>query len=999
MEEKVIENSESGEVDTNVDSGKDEMYSITCRKVVLAMINESRKERGLKPLLLDEKLSASAKAHAEDLAKHDADNHFSSNGDDLQTRVFRYGFFNIVHENIHAAVVDSLQNTEEELNKIWDDIHVKFVTEEAPNNDNASNMLSPSASVVGIGMALVGNRFRYVEVYGEETKSTILTESMDLIVSNDVVETKDSEEETEGTIINISGSVVSPAEHGPYAVAVYEKENSNEEAILDIQKESPIFISMPWDISFDKMNGNFTTPLNLGRIKENYSYYVYVFLKLEPNSIPYTKAVEDCTFPNSEAIVSNVWILNVPQIESFPIYSLTNKGIIARVNEAPQANYNLEENQAYIYGKENIDNEIVEQTLPIQDIKIIFESNENLLKENENMIKDEKKLWENGEIFIPIDRKERVTTINTGLWFSRILESDLENKDAHNVIEDIMFVDGGKEEEMVIPEGYELVGSEEGADPLNLASVVYTSNDNGLEADLSVLPKDYVCYLCVKKAPLSTLEANNNSEIIDIALIYTQSENFNLGWGFTTISFPPKICQAFKVSIALSYKRKGDSVTFLTSDENQKAIPNLVEDESSLIEKSLTSEELAQMNQEKLEEELRFQEEEAIKEAEEAKRQEIEELKKLLQKREQHRCDLLNSQLETHRKLASLFALQKSRDTNHVGSVLGGPGNSAENGKGDMKENNSAEKDLVSAAESERQYADTLNAILDLRMKMRRQMKESDNLVSNLQAKLDDREFKANQITKSFLDFKHEIIVEAENSRTGNKIPEKIIEEFEELERKKAEEMEKTRLKNITLRITHKKLEQKLKLKEQLAEGLHLIDFEQLKIENQTLSEKVEERNEELAKLRKKNIITVQVLTHLKEKLKFVEHDNESTTSKLSKLELEVSSNREKLRRLKRDKDSLKSSNLTLKHKQGLSSNELLIMDYENRKHEIQDLKKKVKELQDQHRLYENQISSMKRATMFGISASKFGYKSDNFHPSSTVSSKDSQVHLPPISK
>ena len=31
---------------------------------------------------------------------------------------------------------------------------------------------------------------------------------------------------------------------------------------------------------------------------------------------------------------------------------------------------------------------------------------------------------------------------------------------------------------------------------------------------------------------------------------------------------------------------------------------------------------------------------------------------------------------------------------------------------------------------------------------------------------------------------------------------------------------------------------------EELADGLHLIDFEQLKIENQTYNEKIEERNE-----------------------------------------------------------------------------------------------------------------------------------------------------------
>ena len=33
-------------------------------------------------------------------------------------------------------------------------------------------------------------------------------------------------------------------------------------------------------------------------------------------------------------------------------------------------------------------------------------------------------------------------------------------------------------------------------------------------------------------------------------------------------------------------------------------------------------------------------------------------------------------------------------------------------------------------------------------------------------------------------------------------------------------------------------------MQEELGDGLHLIDFEQLKIENQTYNEKIEERNE-----------------------------------------------------------------------------------------------------------------------------------------------------------
>ena len=63
-------------------------------------------------------------------------------------------------------------------------------------------------------------------------------------------------------------------------------------------------------------------------------------------------------------------------------------------------------------------------------------------------------------------------------------------------------------------------------------------------------------------------------------------------------------------------------------------------------------------------------------------------------------------------------------------------------------------------------------------------------------------------------------------------------------ESRKEEEVMKVRLENIKLKNKLKKKEQQLKSKEELAEGLHMIDFEQLKIENQTYNEKIEERNE-----------------------------------------------------------------------------------------------------------------------------------------------------------
>jgi hypothetical protein len=163
--------------------------------------------------------------------------------------------------------------------------------------------------------------------------------------------------------------------------------------------------------------------------------------------------------------------------------------------------------------------------------------------------------------------------------------------------------------------------------------------------------------------------------------------------------------------------------------------------------------------------------------------------------------------------------------------------------------------------------------------------------------------------------FKREIAREARNSRSDKSIALKRILAFEAAEEAKDREVAEVRLKHIHLQNQLEQLEADMKQKEevsscvrvcvfvcmcvfvfglffdllfactcnltnischatnnkQLAEGLHLIDFEQLKIENQTLNEKIEECNDELHKLRKKTTTTVQVLTHMKEKLQFVQ--------------------------------------------------------------------------------------------------------------------------------
>ncbi len=124
--------------------------------------------------------------------------------------------------------------------------------------------------------------------------------------------------------------------------------------------------------------------------------------------------------------------------------------------------------------------------------------------------------------------------------------------------------------------------------------------------------------------------------------------------------------------------------------------------------------------------------------------------------------------------------------------------------------------------------------------------------------------------------------------QSGKPPTKKEVETFLLREQMKDEEVNEVRLDNIKLKNQLTKKERELKAKEELGEGLHMIDFEQLKIENQTYNEKIEERNEELLKLKRKINNTVQILTHIKEKLQFVNSENDKEKEKLKDFDEEV---------------------------------------------------------------------------------------------------------------
>jgi len=267
-----------------------------------------------------------------------------------------------------------------------------------------------------------------------------------------------------------------------------------------------------------------------------------------------------------------------------------------------------------------------------------------------------------------------------------------------------------------------------------------------------------------------------------------------------------------------------------------------------------------------------------------------------------------------------------------------------------------------SVTDQEQRYYKCLAQVNELRDELKRLQQQHDKTAMEMKRRLDDKASKAEEIKEAFVEFKREILKGAENSRTSKPIPPKLIASFEKAEEEKDGEVERVRLSNINRRNFLRKLESTLRQKEKLADGLHLIDFEQLKIENQTLNEKIEERNEELLKLRKKTTTTVQVLTHLKEKLQFVQAENQVRKQELSDFEVELTGKRDVLTSVKHERDALRGDNASRRQAKGLVSSEELLIDYEKRRLDTIKKKETIANYQHQYEMVTAQTAELRRA-------------------------------------
>jgi hypothetical protein len=220
----------------------------------------------------------------------------------------------------------------------------------------------------------------------------------------------------------------------------------------------------------------------------------------------------------------------------------------------------------------------------------------------------------------------------------------------------------------------------------------------------------------------------------------------------------------------------------------------------------------------------------------------------------------------------------------------------------------------------------------------------SEKLIDTLRAVIEETDIRIADLKKDAYEFKRDIVVGAENLRSGKTMAEKVVRYMEDKLRAKDAVIEKLRLKNSALKGLVQKVDAALRQKEEMGDVLHYIDFHQLQIENKQYVAKIEERNQELLKLKMTTGATVQALNSLKKRLSSLTQDTEQATA-------EIGARKELLERLRLDINRV-GAEIVKEKRQGRRLAEAAdksddmphVLDYVAQKAEMYELKAAIKD-------------------------------------------------------
>merc|ERR1719502_1998692 len=123
--------------------------------------------------------------------------------------------------------------------------------------------------------------------------------------------------------------------------------------------------------------------------------------------------------------------------------------------------------------------------------------------------------------------------------------------------------------------------------------------------------------------------------------------------------------------------------------------------------------------------------------------------------------------------------------------------------------------------------------------------KTSEQNLDILRALTEETDIRTAEVKRDAYEFRRDIVVGAENPRTGKTMAEKVLKYMEDKLTQKDSLINKLLMKNQAHKIAIKQADKQLRAKQETGDELQYIDFHQLQIENQQFVIRIEEANTE----------------------------------------------------------------------------------------------------------------------------------------------------------
>lgn len=229
-----------------------------------------------------------------------------------------------------------------------------------------------------------------------------------------------------------------------------------------------------------------------------------------------------------------------------------------------------------------------------------------------------------------------------------------------------------------------------------------------------------------------------------------------------------------------------------------------------------------------------------------------------------------------------------------------------------------------------------------------------------LRTNLEKLESEATELTTAFTALRCASFGHLERSH-GVMLTQAEAEGLEDKFQALVKEHDALRLQCITQKEKIAALTSKIKRTNEFGDRMKRIDFEQIKIENQTLAEKIEERSEELLKLRRRTVSTLQILAHIREKRHFITAQVQMMKRDLLNLDEQLGKLRDRLSQLKNARTHVRKQADDSRDMTGLSGNPILLADYKQREQSVSQLHEDVARIKERYDELTSKVQSLEK--------------------------------------